>query len=57
MSRVFVVQRLEDDQVMGYYALTTGSVLKADVPARLTQGTGQFDIPGRRPYAARRRHH
>jgi GNAT superfamily N-acetyltransferase len=45
MSRVFVVRRLSDDQVVGYYALTTGSVLHADASRRLTAGTGGYDIP------------
>jgi GNAT superfamily N-acetyltransferase len=45
MSRVFVVRRLSDDNVVGYYALTTGSVLHADASARLTAGTGGYDIP------------
>lgn len=45
MSRVFVVRRLDDDRVVGYYALTTGSVMKVDAPMRATQGTGQYDIP------------
>jgi GNAT superfamily N-acetyltransferase len=45
MSRVFVVRRLSDDKVVGYYALTTGSVLHADASRRLTAGTGGYDIP------------
>lgn len=45
MSRVFVVRRLGDDQVVGYYALTTGSVLHADASRRLTAGAGGYDIP------------
>jgi GNAT superfamily N-acetyltransferase len=45
MSRVFVVRRLSDDRVVGYYALTTGSVLHADASRRLTAGTGGYDIP------------
>jgi GNAT superfamily N-acetyltransferase len=45
MSRVFVVRRLSDDKVVGYYALTTGSVLHSDVSRRLTAGTGGYDIP------------
>ena len=32
-------------RVVGYYALTTGSVLHTDAPTRLTKGTGQFDVP------------
>lgn len=45
MSRVFVVRRLSDDTVVGYHALTTGSVLHADVSRRLTAGTGGYDVP------------
>jgi len=45
MSRVFVVRRLSDDKVVGYYVLTTGSVLHADASRRLTVGTGGYDIP------------
>lgn len=45
MSRVFVVRRLVDGNVVGYYALTTGSVLNADAPLRLTKGAGHYDIP------------
>src|SRR5687768_18077382 len=45
MSRVYVVRRIEDDRVAGYYALTTGSVLHADAPARLAHGAGRYDIP------------
>lgn len=45
MSRVFVVRRTSDDRVVGYYALTTGSVLKSNAPPRMTKGTGNYDIP------------
>jgi GNAT superfamily N-acetyltransferase len=45
MSRVFVVRRRADDRVVGYYALTTGSVLHAAASRRLTAGTGGYDIP------------
>jgi GNAT superfamily N-acetyltransferase len=45
MNRVSVVRRLSDDKVVGYYALTTGSVLHADASRRLTAGTGGYDIP------------
>jgi GNAT superfamily N-acetyltransferase len=45
MSRVFVVRRLSDDKVVGFYALTTGSVLHADASRRLTAGAGGYDIP------------
>jgi GNAT superfamily N-acetyltransferase len=45
MSRVFVVRRLADDKVVGYYALTTGSVLHAEASRRLSAGAGSYDIP------------
>lgn len=45
MSRVFVVRRTSDDHVVGYYALTTGSVLNSDAPLRLAKGAGRYDIP------------
>ncbi|MGQ0743699.1 MAG: GNAT family N-acetyltransferase [Acidimicrobiales bacterium] len=45
MSRVFVVRRVSDGRVVGYYALTTGSVLNSQAPARLQRGAGKFDIP------------
>jgi len=45
MSRVFVVRRRDDDRVVGYYALTTGSVLHDAASRRLTAGTGGYDIP------------
>jgi GNAT superfamily N-acetyltransferase len=45
MSRVFVVRRQADDRVVGYYALTTGSLLNADAPVRITRGSGHYDIP------------
>jgi GNAT superfamily N-acetyltransferase len=45
MSRVFVVRRLDGDKVVGYYALTTGSVLNAEASMRLTAGAGGYDIP------------
>lgn len=45
MSRVFVVQRRGDERVVGYYALSTGSVLHADASTRLAAGAGRYDIP------------
>ncbi len=41
-NRVRVVRRLEDDLVVGYYALRTGSVLRGDAPVRLTKGGGGY---------------
>lgn len=45
MSRVFVVRRRQDDKVVGFYALTTGSVINAEASRRLTAGAGGYDIP------------
>lgn len=45
MSRVFVAGHSIDHRVVGYYALTTGSVRHSDSPTRLTKGTGSYDIP------------
>jgi GNAT superfamily N-acetyltransferase len=45
MNRVFVVRRLADDLVVGFYALATASVVQTDAPPRLTQGAGGYDIP------------
>lgn len=36
---------MNDDRVVGYYALTTGSVLHSDAPSRTKQGAGRYDIP------------
>ncbi|MGH9071897.1 MAG: N-acetyltransferase [Acidimicrobiales bacterium] len=44
MSRVFVVRRLEEDRVVGFYALTTGSILHAEPPERLLRGAGRYDL-------------
>lgn len=44
-SRVRVVRRLEDDLVVGYYALSSGAVLHEDAPERLKKGAGQYPIP------------
>jgi len=45
MSRVWVVRRLSDDHVVGFYALTAGSVLNKDAPLRMVRGAGQYDTP------------
>lgn len=44
-SRVYVVRRLEDDRVVGFHALATGSVRPANAPDRVTRGTGRYDVP------------
>jgi len=43
-SRVYVVRRLEDDRVVGFHALATGSVLPADAPERVIRGAGRYDV-------------
>ena len=45
MSVVWVVRRLADDRVVGFYALTSGSVLQRDAPERAKKGSGAYDIP------------
>lgn len=44
-SRVRVVTRLEDDLVVGYYALASGAILHEDAPDRVKKGAGQYPIP------------
>jgi GNAT superfamily N-acetyltransferase len=44
-SRTYVVRRLEDNRVVGYYALATGSVMPTAAPLRLLKGAGQYDQP------------
>lgn len=45
MARVYVVRRIADDRVAGFYALTTSGVFPAEAPTRVVQGTGRYDIP------------
>jgi predicted N-acetyltransferase YhbS len=45
MSFVYVVRRLVDDKVAGYFAVANGSVLQANAPARVKQGSGGYPIP------------
>jgi GNAT superfamily N-acetyltransferase len=44
-SRTYVVRRLEDDRVVGYYAIATSVVMPAAAPPRLMKGAGQYDQP------------
>lgn len=44
-SRVYVVCRMDDGTVAGYYALAGGSIMHADAPARVAAGTGHHPIP------------
>lgn len=44
-SRVRVVRRIEDDAVVGYYALSSGAVLLENAPERIKKGAGQYPIP------------
>lgn len=41
-TSVYVVRRLADDLVVGYYALRTGAVLTDQAPERLTKGAGGY---------------
>jgi GNAT superfamily N-acetyltransferase len=41
-SHVPIVRRLEDDRVVGFYALRTGSILREEAPIRLTKGAGSY---------------
>lgn len=42
-ARVYVVHR--EQRVVGYYALATGAVMKADMPPRLARGLGEHPVP------------
>lgn len=44
-NRTYVVRLLDDDRVVGYYALATGSVMRSAASARLMKGAGQYDQP------------
>lgn len=41
-SKVYVVRRLDDDSVVGFYALAGGSVDRVDATERLLKGTGNY---------------
>lgn len=43
MARVFVTAT--DEQVLGYYALSTGGVDHADAPTRVIKGVARHSIP------------
>lgn len=43
MATVFVT--LSDDKVVGYYALASGGVERADAPDRITRGVPAYPIP------------
>ncbi len=44
-AKVYVVCRVGTRQVVGYYALTAGSVAHSGVPPRIVKGLGQYPIP------------
>jgi len=44
-ARVYVVYLKGTSTVVGYYALSSGSVAPAGVPRRVTKGTGRHSIP------------
>ena len=42
-SKVYVVRRLSDDLVIGFYALAGGSVRRRDATERVLKGTGRYE--------------
>jgi GNAT superfamily N-acetyltransferase len=44
-SRVYVLSRAGDPRVVGYYALTAGSVEPEDATTRLAAGAGRYPLP------------
>lgn len=44
-ARVFVVSRQGDQHIVGYYALSAGSVEPASASARLSAGAGRYPVP------------
>jgi GNAT superfamily N-acetyltransferase len=44
-ARVFVTCRRADAHVVGYYALSAGSIEPEDAPARVAAGAGRYPIP------------
>lgn len=45
-TQIYVVRRLADDVVVGFYATAVGAVFRGpDTPQRVTAGSGQYPIP------------
>lgn len=44
-AKAYVVCTQGSSRVVGYYALTAGSVATEDAPARLTKGIGRYPVP------------
>jgi GNAT superfamily N-acetyltransferase len=44
-ARVFVTRRQGEAHVVGYYALSAGSIEPEEAPARVAAGTGRYPIP------------
>ncbi len=44
-SRVYVVRRLSDDQVVGSHALASGSAMPISAPEQVTRGAGKYPVP------------
>lgn len=44
-AKVYVVCPVATSRVVGYYALSAGSVASEDAPARLAKGVGRYPIP------------
>lgn len=44
-SRVRVVTPMDQRRVVGYYALTAGSVARDEAPVRVSKGTARYPVP------------
>jgi len=44
-SRVYVVCRFGTRNVVGYYALSAGSIQHEEAPSRVTKGIGRYPVP------------
>jgi len=44
-SRVYAVRRIDDDKVVGFHAIATGSVMPFGAPDRILKGAGQHPVP------------
>ncbi|CAN5662840.1 GNAT family N-acetyltransferase [soil metagenome] len=44
-SRTYVVRRISDDVVVGYYAIASGSVMPEAATPRMMKGAGHYDQP------------
>jgi hypothetical protein len=44
-AKVYVVRRIEDDRVVGFYSISSGGALTKDAPSRVTKGAGRYPVP------------